>query len=236
MVNYQNTKIYKIESHLGSKIYIGSTTKQYLSQRMDSHRGGYKQWKKDECKYMTSFDLFDEYGLENCKIILIEAYPCNIHDERAAREGYNIKTLECVNKMIPGRTSKEYYEDNKDKTKEYYINNKEIIKDYAKIYRDNHKDLIKESKHKYREDNKEQINEQRKQYRINNKEKIKEASKIYTDNNKEKMKQYREENKDKIKEYKSKIITCSCGKSIHLYKKSEHEKTKFHIKYLGIQK
>ena len=28
MVNYQNTKIYKIESHLGPKIYIGSTTKQ----------------------------------------------------------------------------------------------------------------------------------------------------------------------------------------------------------------
>ena len=32
MPNYSLTKIYKIESHLGDKIYIGSTSKQYLSQ------------------------------------------------------------------------------------------------------------------------------------------------------------------------------------------------------------
>ncbi len=44
MVNYENGKIYKIESHLGDKLYIGSTTKQYLSQRMDKHRTDYKQW------------------------------------------------------------------------------------------------------------------------------------------------------------------------------------------------
>jgi hypothetical protein len=42
MVNYGNGKIYKIESHLGDKIYIGSTTKQYLSQRMDKHRSEYR--------------------------------------------------------------------------------------------------------------------------------------------------------------------------------------------------
>ena len=32
---YNNGKIYKIESNLGNKIYIGSTTKDYLSQRME---------------------------------------------------------------------------------------------------------------------------------------------------------------------------------------------------------
>ena len=30
MTDYSKTKIYKIESHLGDKIYIGSTCKQYL--------------------------------------------------------------------------------------------------------------------------------------------------------------------------------------------------------------
>ena len=29
--DYQKTKIYKIESHLGDKIYVGSTAKEYLS-------------------------------------------------------------------------------------------------------------------------------------------------------------------------------------------------------------
>ena len=42
MVNYNNGKIYKIEPLNGEEgdIYIGSTTKEYLSQRMDS-RGSY---------------------------------------------------------------------------------------------------------------------------------------------------------------------------------------------------
>lgn len=33
MVNYGKTKIYKIWSPKGDNIYIGSTTKEYLSQR-----------------------------------------------------------------------------------------------------------------------------------------------------------------------------------------------------------
>ena len=69
MVNYSNGKIYKIESHLGDKIYIGSTTKEYLSQRMDNHRGHYKVWKNGQGNKTTSFELFDEYGIENCKIV-----------------------------------------------------------------------------------------------------------------------------------------------------------------------
>ena len=44
MVNYQNGKIYKIESHQGDKIYIGSTTKQYSSQRLVAHRDDYTYW------------------------------------------------------------------------------------------------------------------------------------------------------------------------------------------------
>ena len=67
-MNYQNTKIYKIESHIGDKIYIGSTTKKYLSQRMDKHRYDYKEWKKNRKSKTMSYLLFDEYGVENCFI------------------------------------------------------------------------------------------------------------------------------------------------------------------------
>ena len=52
MVNYSNGKIYKIEpicEHNEDDIYIGSTTKQYLSQRMDKHRSDYKRWQQGKC-------------------------------------------------------------------------------------------------------------------------------------------------------------------------------------------
>ena len=42
--NYANGKIYQIISHAGDKIYIGSTTKRLLSQRMEKHRSSYKRW------------------------------------------------------------------------------------------------------------------------------------------------------------------------------------------------
>ena len=53
MVNYANSKVYKIWSTQNNKIYVGSTTKQYLSQRMDSHRTGYKSWKKTYGKQLN---------------------------------------------------------------------------------------------------------------------------------------------------------------------------------------
>ena len=54
MVNYRNSKVYKIWSTQGENIYIGSTTKQYLCQRMDKHRSNYKAFqngtsRRDTC-------------------------------------------------------------------------------------------------------------------------------------------------------------------------------------------
>ena len=121
MTEYSKTKIYKIESHLGDKIYVGSTAREYLSQRFQGHKNAYKRWKekKDE-RTMTSFILFEEYGIENCKIVLIETYPCNNKDEKNAREGHFIKELNCVNKIIVGRSLKQYRDDNKEKYQTYF--------------------------------------------------------------------------------------------------------------------
>ena len=47
MPDYSLTKIYKIESHLGNKIYVGSTAKQYLSQRFQQHKSSCKCWKEE---------------------------------------------------------------------------------------------------------------------------------------------------------------------------------------------
>jgi hypothetical protein len=133
MVNYGKTKIYKIWSPLGDNIYIGSTTKDYLCKRMDQHRHEYKKYLKNNKTIMnyTSILIFDEYGINNCYIELIEAKECTTKDEQTKLEGGYIRKLKCVNKYIPDRTKKEHYEDNKDviimKQKQYYEKNKEKI-------------------------------------------------------------------------------------------------------------
>jgi len=118
MNKYEKAKIYKIESLLGNKIYIGSTTNDYLSNRMAKHRNRYKDYKLEKGDKYYSFDVFDEYGIENCVITLIENYKCNDINELRERERFHIKSLDCVNKNIPTRTLKEYYIDNQKKIKD----------------------------------------------------------------------------------------------------------------------
>jgi hypothetical protein len=115
--NYNLGKIYKIEpiiEHKEEDIYIGSTCKPLLSQRMTQHRKGYKHWKTNNKNFMTSYLLFDKYGLGNCEITLIENVNAKNIDELRAREKYYIKTMKCINKCVAGRTVKEYYIDNKN--------------------------------------------------------------------------------------------------------------------------
>ena len=88
------------------------------------------------------YELFEKYGVENCKIYLVELYPCKSKEELESREGYYIRNYECINKNIPCRTSKEYYNDHKHKKKEYYNNNKDKIAKYTKEWYDNNKDEI----------------------------------------------------------------------------------------------
>jgi len=131
-MDYQNSKIYKIESITGEGlIYIGSTTKKYLSQRMAEHKDDYKKWKAGKKTKTASYDIFELYGFDNCKITLLENFECQTKDELNAREGYYIKTLDCVNKVVPKRTRKEYVMDNVESiknTKKEYINKVGILK------------------------------------------------------------------------------------------------------------
>ncbi len=54
------------------------------------------------------YDLFNKYGIENCKIFLLETYNCNDINELRAKEGEYIKKFKCIHKEIEGRTKKEY--------------------------------------------------------------------------------------------------------------------------------
>jgi len=149
-------KIYAIKSRSHPDLqYIGST-KQRIKKRLSGHCSDYKKYLNGNNNYVTSFDIlkYNDY--------YVELY-CNTgtDDKSDAHwfEGQIIRAETCVNKHIPGRTVKEYYETNKDKikdiNKEYYETNREYYKEYQKQYREQNQDRIKE----YYETNKDRIKE-----------------------------------------------------------------------------
>ena len=143
---YQRGKIYKIVDVGYNKCYIGSTTEKLLSNRMSRHRYEYKIYKDTLQKKMASFDIFDEYGIDNCKIELIENFPCNGSEELRKREGHYIQNTDCVNRCVAGRNKEEWYWDNKEhcnkKSNENYYNNREHYLQKQKEYREKNTELV----------------------------------------------------------------------------------------------
>jgi len=207
MPNYNNGKIYCLRSHQTDDVYYGSTTQKKLAVRKGGHRSNYKRWLNGKGNYVTSFELVK---YDDCYIELVELYPCTCKGELDRREGEIIRDNECVNKIIAGRTRKEYRIDNVEK--------------------------IKEDRKKYRLVNTDKIKEYDKEYYLNNADKLKEYQKGYRLNNIDKIKGYYLANIDKIKEYtlarKKVKITCICGSIIQKRSKSEHERTQKHQNFL----
>ena len=106
-MNYANTKIYKIVCNKTGKVYIGSTTKKYLSDRLAGHRRDYEAYLLKEKGFITSFYILENNDYE---IVLIENFPCQDKNEKNARERNYIENIECVNKQHPGRSKAEWYE------------------------------------------------------------------------------------------------------------------------------
>ena len=78
--------------------YIGSTI-DTLSNRMAGHRSKYNVFMNEgKGQHYQCFEIFEKYGLDNCKIELVELYPCNSSIELRAREGHHQKSTDCVNK------------------------------------------------------------------------------------------------------------------------------------------
>ncbi len=116
MSNYRNGKIYKIIDHTNNNVYIGSTV-QTLQRRLSGHIKDFQRYLKDsKYHYVSSFKILQNNDYE---IQLIELYPCDSKQELNKREGYHIKSLECVNKCVAGRTKKEYREENKKEIANY---------------------------------------------------------------------------------------------------------------------
>lgn len=203
---YQKSKIYKLVSNSSDLVYYGSTYSK-LSKRLSGHKADYKRHLNGGKNYITSFKLME---LGDIKIILVENFPCDNIEELISKERFYIENNECVNKVIPGRTPKEYQEDNKDRIakrkKEYQEANKEKISEHKKIkYQENREERIKQVK-EYSEANKEKIKKYRTEYRIKNKEEISKKRKV--------------------------IINCECGSETSRNHLARHKRTKKHIDFL----
>ena len=144
MPDYSKGKIYKIIDNTNGNIYIGSTT-QPLSKRLTDHKADLK--KKYCC---SSFEIIKN---DNYSIILIEEVNCENKEQLLRAERYHIENNDCINKNIPFRKNKEYYEKNKEqlleKNKEYYEKNKEQLLEKAKEFYQKNKEQILEYKKQY---------------------------------------------------------------------------------------
>jgi hypothetical protein len=198
--------VYKIISGLGDECYIGSTLNK-LRFRFQEHKQRYKQHKDTGYGHVSVFQLFDKYGIENCKIMLIKQYDvCDHAHLRVYETLWLIRSKTAINKMMPFNIkwlyNRHYRQENSEKIKQYYQENSE---------------KIKEKKKQYRQENSEKIKEKKKQYYQENSEKIRERTK-----------QYRQENSEKIKERNSEKVMCECGCALRRYDIKRHRRTKKH--------
>ena len=87
MNRYQNGKVYKIVNDVNDDIYVGSTCLT-LSKRKYTHK--YASKKQLNRKV---YQCVNECGWDNCRLVLVENFPCNSKDELLAREQHWVDEL-----------------------------------------------------------------------------------------------------------------------------------------------
>jgi len=198
---YNRGKIYKLTSLLTEDVYVGSTCKHYLSDRLSAHRCDYQRYKDGRAAYVTSYKLFDHGDVD---IELLESYPCNSKAELHAREKHWIRnTPNCCNKNIPTRSKKEYQQDRKIE-----------LAEYQKVYR---------------EDNKQTLSDQHSKYYLNHRDHLKDKSKKHYEENKDSIKLQKKRYYEATKEKLSQNIACDCGAVVTMRSRTKHCKTKKHL-------
>ena len=92
------------------------------------------------------FEMFDKFGYDNCKPLLIEEHPCENNEQLLRRQGHYTQAMECVNKRVLD-PSQQAYRDAK----------REHIAHPTQAYRQEHREYILERDRLYRQTHKEQL-------------------------------------------------------------------------------
>ena len=141
MEDLQTGTVYQIWSPSNpNKVYVGATT-QELSARKSGHRRGLKIWLADNTSpYCTSYEVL---RFPDARIDWLETVRFSKKSELAAREGHWIRTLDCVNKTVTGRTRAEYRVDNRVEIAAYRADNRDkILAQRAEHYVDNREAIL----------------------------------------------------------------------------------------------
>ena len=120
-------RVYKITTEKGGLVYIGSTI-QTLGERLTKHKTARRRWLAGKQHYCASFQVLE---FDDAKMELIEELEVADKDELRQREGHYHRTMECVNKLIAGRSQKQYRAEHKEEMNAYSIK-----------YRDEHKEHL----------------------------------------------------------------------------------------------
>lgn len=233
MTDYSKGKIYKIvvnNTEDEYRPYIGSTTKEYLSQRFTFHKANYKSKKKS--LYTSAYLLFDKYGIENCNIILIENYPCTTKDELRSRERYWFDNIENCNKIKPIRTETEIENYGKIRYKKRIDCDPECNKKNYQRELEMHPDRNKKHYQRQLELHPDRNKvDYAKRLELNPnyiKQKYKNALKLDPNRNKKQYQRKLELHPEYLEPY-----ICVCGSTIKKCGKYAHEKSKKHTDYIA---
>ena len=139
MPDYNKGKIYTIRCRIDETlIYVGSTI-QPLSVRIGAHKVICKIEKNQKnLLYRTVNDNWNDWYIE-----LYEVYLCENKEQLNKREGEITREIGNLNYQIAGRTNKEWYNENKEKKKKYYEDNKEKITEKKKEFYEKNKEKNK---------------------------------------------------------------------------------------------
>ena len=232
MPDYSKGKIYKIVSDSTNDIYIGSTSKRYLSERFSKHKYDFKTGKMP----CSSREIL-KHG--DARIVLIENFPCTTRNELEARELFQIRKLRdegtvVVNLQENGKTEEQKKahkaevgkayreklgEELLGKKRDYHHAHKEEISAKSKEYREANNDLIKAQKKADYEKHKDTILAQHAEYREAHRDKFIDYGR-----------KHYEENKERYQAYSKTPWKCElCDKAMTLGAKSNHLKSLSHI-------
>lgn len=90
---------------------------------MSDHKSHYRWFlKSDNRERVTSFMLFEKYGVDNCRIEEIEHLIFNNKRELLEREQHHIQTNMCVNKLNPIKRTPE---EEKERARKWFEDRKE---------------------------------------------------------------------------------------------------------------
>lgn len=141
-IDYNNTVIYKIvcKNEDIKDVYVGCTTnfnKRRIDHKKNCNNAIYKQHNLKI--YQT---IRANGGWENFEMIEIIKQPCKNITESHTLERHYYDLLNCnMNTVVPNRTQKEYYKNNKEYYKEYYKNNKDKLLKYQNEYNAKQKNI-----------------------------------------------------------------------------------------------